>query len=191
MLLIRKLLFRRNSVHLLREELENLEAIVPDLIIMETLPELDLEFENPTSSTLLIIEDQYKELTESSDYYNLFVHGSRKAKISIIISAQNAFLHSRFALSIRRNVNYIIYVGSFGDQSSVLHLGRSVFAENPNILKKCLYLLRHANIPNEPICNYVLIDLHNYHNESPLTQQFRIRSYIFPDDNFQIVFILC
>ena len=97
---------------------------------------------------------------------------SRKAFLSVIIITQNMFQSSKFGVTIRKNCDYFVLFGSFGDALNIRHLNQAFFDEKK--LQKAFQLL--SNTSKKRYLVYILIDKHS---RSPFPDTLRLRNDIF------------
>lgn len=95
---------------------------------------VDYDFTN-ISDTLIVVDDQMKEIMQSPKVQDVFTKLSHHKSITIITLVQNLFPTGRFSRDIRLNLHYYIIMKSFALQSQVKHLGLQLFPQYPKYLQ--------------------------------------------------------
>jgi len=97
---------------------------------------LTFEISDFTSSepTLLVIDDQMKDIVKCNKMQELFTRGVHHRSVSVIILQQNIFPQGRHGRDIRLNSHYIAIMKSPTFLSQVNCLGRQIFPNHPSFL---------------------------------------------------------
>ena len=128
------------------------------------------------SDCVLIIDDQMSETDVTVS--NLFTKGSHHRNVSVVYIVQNLFGKNRFMRTISLNSHYLVLFKNPRDGSQASILGKQMY---PNKVKYFSEAYKEAT--SRPH-GYLLCDLHQ---ETP--DHLRLRTDIFPDDPFQIVYV--
>ena len=173
-----------NSGHLtsVKNAIEKMKAAYPNIVVYEGLL-LDISSVfNPTNDSahcLIIYDDQYTDIINSRLFCHLATFGSRHHNCSIIVSSQNVFESSKYALSIRRQFNYYLLFNPPSEKQMLVSLGKNLFPTNPHCLINCFKKLAHYT--SSPFEQYLLIDVNP---RSPLPSSMKLRSAFFSDEPY-------
>ena len=111
-----------------------------------------------------------------------FTFGARKTSTSVIVISQNPYSQSRFGVTIRRQMSYIICFPSKMDKHPIISLGRQICPSKPNWILKCLDILSEEE--EDPTKIYILLDCHT---SSRLNKALQARTNIFDDHPYFFV----
>jgi len=155
------------------EELAN----VPNLELIEGLPDWNEMRQNPDQPKLIILDDfmcDFGRNAKNDELTAVYTRGSHHWGCSIIHIIQNAFYNN--LRTVRINSQYLILMKSVSDKLQVRTLARQLFPDTPGLL-----LDAYKEATSQPF-GYLLIDL------SPTaSDQVRLRTSIFDDISFAYI----
>ena len=160
----------KHTIDKMKEIHENLTVYEGLLIEVESIfkPNKD------SDHCLIIYDDLYTEIINSRPFSHFVIHGSRHHNTSLIVTTQNYFESSKYALTVRRQFTYLALFFPPADRQMLLTLGRILFPGNSNCLMNCFKkLLPHTTTPFD---HYILIDINP---KSPLPYGMRLRANVF------------
>lgn len=144
----------------------------------EGLPQpADLK-ENTSEPKLIIIDDLMDEALKSSVVSQLFTRGSHHRNLSVIFITQNLYLQSKYSRTVSLNCHYVVVFKNPRDKMQINCLARQCYPENPN------YVMESFRDSTERPFGYLLFDL-----KQQTSEDYRLRTNIFPDDEQQYVYI--
>lgn len=143
----------------------------------EGLPKPEDYSRDPHSKKLIIIDDLMRE-SSNSVICDLFTKGSHHKNISVMFITQNIFHKGTHSRDISLNSSYIILFKNPRDRAQIQHLARQIYPEDSKFLQEAY---QDATTKGH---GYLMIDC----KQSTL-DEFRFRSCIFPDEEFQFVYI--
>ena len=145
----------------------------------EGLPQ-NSDWAGDSRAKLIIVDDLMAEVSSSGGgvIANLFTRGSHHNNISVIYIVQNVFHRNKWQRDISLNSHYIVMFRNLRDRAQIQHLSRQVCPENPRFLQDA-----YRDATSRPF-GYLLLDLKQ---ETP--DNCRFRSCIFPDDEYNYVYV--
>jgi hypothetical protein len=111
---------------------QDLEIAYPNLILHRGLPEesyLDDECD-PSTHTLLILDDLLSDIANSKEMTDLFIRGVHHKNITTILIYQNIFYQSKYMRTISLNLSYYVLMRNYRDQGQIRNLARQMFLGN-------------------------------------------------------------
>lgn len=141
----------------------------------EGLPNPEDYSTDPSTRKLIIIDDLMREATNNT-IVDLFTKGSHHKNLSVIFITQNVFHKGQRDISL--NTNYIVLFKNPRDRAQIQHLARQVYPEDSKFLQEA-----YQDATLKPF-SYLLIDL-----KQSTPDEFRFRSCIFPDDEYQCIYL--
>ena len=118
-----------------QQNFEDLIKLLPDIIFIEGLPDID-EF-NESLNNLLILDDLMTECGKNDDIKKIFTIDSIHKNLSVFFLTQNMFSNDKNNRTISLNTNYMIIFNNPRDQSQFFYLARQMFSKNPQFLEEC------------------------------------------------------
>ena len=143
----------------------------------EGLPKSEDFSNDPHLKKLVIIDDLMRE-SSNNVVVDLFTKGSHHKNISVMFITQNIFHKSTHSRDISLNASYIVLFKNPRDRAQIQHLARQIYPEDGKFLQEAY---QDATAKGH---GYLMIDC----KQSTL-DEFRFRSCIFPDDEYQYVYI--
>lgn len=143
----------------------------------EGLPKSEDYSNDPHLKKLVIIDDLMREATNHV-IVDLFTKASHHKNISILFVTQNLFHKGQYSRDISLNSSYIVLFKNPRDRAQIQHLARQVYPEDPKFVQEA-----YQDATASPH-GYLLIDC-----KQSTPDEFRFRSCIFPDDEFQYVYL--
>ena len=149
-------------------QLKKIQKIDPDIEFFEGCPNID--FIEPDSNNLLILDDLMDEIGKNQNCSNLFTRGSHHKNITVIGIIHNLFNQQKHSKTISLNTRYYVLFKSPRDNQQIAHFGRQIFPHTKTFIPSAL---DHATqLP----FGYLVIDLHTQTPDS-----FRVTTGIFPN----------
>jgi len=113
---------------------------------------------DPSIPSLLVIDDQMKDIVKCSKMQELFTRGVHHRGVSAIILQQNLFPQGKHGRDIRLNSHYIAIMKSPTFLSQVNCLGRQIFPNKPSYLsssykKATIRPYSHLFLNLHPLCD--------------------------------------
>lgn len=142
----------------------------------EGLPQ-NIDYSSDPRPKLVIIDDLMREASNNT-VIDLFTKGSHHKNLSVIFITQNLFHQGRGMRDISLNANYIVIFKNPRDRAQIRHLAQQVCPENTKFLQEVYN--DATTIPH----GYLLLDL-----KQSTPDNCRFRTSIFPDDEYQYVYI--
>lgn len=142
----------------------------------EGLPRNEDYSNDPEVRKLIIIDDLMRESSNNATIIDLFSKGSHHRNASVIYICQNIFHKGQRDISL--NANYMVLFKNPRDRAQIQHLARQLYPEDSRFLQEAYY-----DSTIKPY-SYLLIDL-----KQSTPEELRFRSCIFPDDEYQYVYI--
>lgn len=142
------------------------------VVFVEGLPDLN----EIKGAQMLILDDMMQQMKQDKRLVQLFSRGCHHWNMSVIHIVQNLFFSG--LRTSRVNAEYLVLMKNPNDQLQVQTLARQLF---PNKQK---FFIDSYNDATEKPHSYLLVDLTQYTND-----KLRLRTNIFPDDKYQIVYI--
>lgn len=142
----------------------------------EGLPQ-NIDYSSDQCPKLVIIDDLMREASNNT-VIDLFTKGSHHKNLSVIFITQNLFHQGRGMRDISLNANYIVIFKNPRDRAQIRHLAQQVCPENTKFLQE---VYNDATIMPH---GYLLLDL-----KQSTPDNCRFRTSIFPDDEYQYVYI--
>jgi GTPase SAR1 family protein len=159
------------------EYINKLGEICPNLEVNQNLPDIP-SLISSSCKILLIIEDQMKFVVNNPEMHDLMTIHSHHSGISVILTSQNYYIQGRYSKTILRNTSEKIVFNDKGDQESLRRISMQMFPGKKGFLNNVMaWILENISDKTQ---HYICIDNSPI---SPLTQQFQIRTNIFPDDD--------
>lgn len=143
----------------------------------EGLPKPEDYSNDPQLKKLLIIDDMMREASNHV-IVDLFTKGSHHKNISVFFITQNLFHKGTYARDISLNASYIVLFKNPRDRAQIQHLARQVYPEDPKFLKEAYH-----DATMKPF-GYLMIDC-----KQSTEDEFRFRTGIFPDDQYQYIYL--
>ncbi len=171
--------FPLNMLHLHHEFIRALEAVFPEIEIIEGLPDLDtLQLTlDKTAHKLVVFDDLMKEVFGSKKILDLITQSSHHSNISVVTISQSLFFPGKNRLTFIRNCSEKVIFHDKVDQNQLSILSRHMFPSKSSFLMECFdFIYSHAG-KND--LKYLLIDA------SPLSElphNCIVRSFIFPNE---------
>jgi hypothetical protein len=151
-----------------------------NILFYEGIPPLDYIYDYSKGAPMLIIfDDLTNEIINNHDMLKLFTQGMHHRNISVIFMSQNIFQQGKHARTIALNVKYLVLFANPRDNLQVSYLGRQIFPGKSERLVEA-----YVDAVSVQDRGYILIDLH-----SATSEPYRLRSRIFPWDDFMIVYL--
>ena len=154
-----------------------LQDTYPDLQLIDGLP--DTEGYDTTIPRIIIIDGLMNEL-KGDVVANLFTKGSHHTNSSIIFIVQNLFSQNRGMRDISLNAHYLTLLKNPRDKQQITTLDSQMFPGRGRFLTQC-YENATSNAHG-----YLFIATNQY-----TTDELRVRTQIFPDDNQHLVYVVC
>lgn len=151
----------------------------PNVTFHQNLPTLkDIDkWSKDQDHTFLILDDLLMDIINSKEMVQLFCVLSHHKNISVFFLSQTIFPPGKYSVILSRQMTYIILFKNARDAKQISILGSQIYPLNAYKLSQAYELATGSDY------NYLLIDL------NPCTlEKYRLRSKIFPDDQFQIVY---
>jgi len=145
---------------------------IPNLKLVEGLPDFKELKGNPQSKKLVILDDMIELCGELT---TLFTKGCHHWNLSCINIVQNIFYKS--LRTARINAHYLVLFKSPSDKSQISSLARQLY---PNRCR--IFLDAYADATSTPY-NYLLVDL-----TQTTPENYRLRTNIFPGE-YQVVYV--
>ena len=171
--------FPLNMLHLHHEFIKDLEAVYPEIEIVEGLPDLDslhLTLDK-TTHKLVVFDDLMQEVFGSKKILDLVTQSSHHSNISVVTISQSLFFPGKNRLTFIRNCSEKVIFHDKVDQNQLSILSRHIFPNKPNFLMDCFNFIYNHTLKSE--LKYLLIDA------SPLSElphNCIVRSFIFPNE---------
>lgn len=167
-----------NTGHLKYDFIEELKSLANNLEVIEGIP---LPSEFPQGQSLLVIEDQFLNVINSSVMYNYMIHDSHHYGISLCISSQNPYQRGLHTVNLSRNLTARIIFQDPGNTYVLRLIGSAIYPEHPLTLIRAM----NALIRVQPLAKskYLFLDL-SPHSKRPIN--LKIQSNIF--DPFPLFF---
>ena len=112
-------LYSKNSSNILRKSIEDYRAVCENIVIHEGVINPSKFTNDVDISWLILYDDLYDELCSSVTMNKFFTFSARKTQTSVIVISQNPYAPSRFGITIRRQMSYIIVFPSKMDQHPI------------------------------------------------------------------------
>jgi len=128
------------------------------------------EFSNK-HPTLLIIDDQMKDVLTNEKIQTLFTRGIHHNSVSVILLTQNLYPQGKFGRDIRLNCHYMVIMRSPTFASQIQYLGKQLFPHNTNFLSDA-----YKRATEQPY-SYLFLNLHPLCNDRT-----RVLQGIFSDE---------
>lgn len=139
------------------------------------------KFENLETPAIVILDDLFSDLFQSKDFLNLLTRGVHHTGLTLLCTAQAATLAEKYTRACLANFQYLTLFWSWRDRNLFSHIARQIAgSEWRNLLQSFECLSATECWP------YLFADLHP---QSTAPDWARIRSNIFPSDNFQIILV--
>jgi hypothetical protein len=135
---------------------------------------------DPNLRNVIIFDDLMNEIGDQVIIANLFTKVSRHRNITVFLLLQNLFPKGKYYTDISRNAHYIVLMKNPIGLSQIKLLEQRIFGKGSTRLQN-LYLESTNTNP----FSYLLLDLHQETQNS-----LRVRSKIFPTDDYNIVHVL-
>ena len=142
----------------------------------EGLPE-SADFASDPRAKLIVIDDLVREAS-NKNIVDLFTKGSHHKNLSFIFIAQNLFHQGHGQRDISLNTIYIVVFKNPRDHAQIQHLARQIFPEKPRFLQEVYF--DATSVPH----GFLLLDL-----EQSTPDKCRFRACLFPDDQYNYVFV--
>jgi hypothetical protein len=144
---------------------------IPNLELVEGIPELSLLKKDKTERKLVICDDLMQSLgkEKNSELVSLFVRGSHHWQVSIVHIVQNLFYSN--LRTARVNSHYLVLMKNPSDRLQVRTLARQLYPD-----KYKSFLESFEDACSKPF-GYLLID-----NEPTTLEPYRLRTDIFPGE---------
>ena len=171
-----------NTAHLpnVKRMIDRLREICKSVVIFEGILSDTESVFHPISekdACLVIVDDLWPELIESRAFTHFVTFGSRHTNCSLVVTSQNMFQAGKYAVSIRRQFQYLTIFMPTAEKQILVNIGRNLFPSNPMCLINCFKkLIPYTKTPYE---QYIFIDTHPL---SPLGHNMRLRSNVFDKD---------
>ena len=158
----------------------HIRKVVPEIVFYEGLPSLDYIYDFADGKPVLIVlDDLVNEILGNQDMLKLFTQGTHHRSISVIFMTQNLFQQGKHARTIALNVKYLVLFSNPRDNFQVSYLGRQIFPGRSGRLAEAF-----ENAVSQRHRGYLFVDL------SPISRDdLRLRTNVFPDDTFLIVYM--
>jgi hypothetical protein len=151
-----------------------------NILFYEGIPSLEYIYDYARGLPMLIIfDDLSNELIGNHDMLKLFTQGMHHRDISVVFMTQNIFQQGKHARTIALNVKYLVLFANPRDNLQVSYLGRQLFPGKSERLVEA-----YLDAVSDQSRGYILIDLH-----SASLDQYRLRSRIFPWDDFMVIYL--
>ena len=154
-----------------------LQDAYPILQLIEGLP--DATKYDITVPRLIVIDDLMNDL-KGDIVANLFTKGSHHTNSSIILIVQNIYSQQREMRDISLNAHYITILKNPRDKQQVSTLDSQMFPGRGRFLTQC-----YENATISPH-GYLFISTNQYTSD-----ELRVRTNIFPDDEQKLVYVYC
>jgi hypothetical protein len=153
--------------------LDNIEKVPGSSISEDFLNDFD-----PRLKNAIILDDLMNEIGNQTLIANLFTKVSRHRNITVFLILQNLFPKGKYYTDISRNANYIVLMKNPLGLSQIKLLDQRIFGKNSEFLQV------YKSVTRDDPYSYILLDFNQITPDN-----LRVRSNIFPDDNFNIVYI--
>jgi hypothetical protein len=158
---------------LIRREFDNVQ-------FYEGVPSLEYVYDYARTVPLIIIlDDLANEIIGNQEMLKLFTQGMHHRNISVVFMTQNLYQQGKHARTIALNVKYLVLFANPRDNLQVACLGRQLFpGKSERLVEAYLDAVSHNHR------GYILIDL-----QSPSSESYRLRTNVFPSDEYMIVYL--
>lgn len=135
---------------------------------------------DPKLKNVIILDDLMNEVGNQAIFANLFTKVSRHRNITVFLLLQNLFPKGKYYTDISRNANYIVLMKNPLGFSQIKLLDQRIFGKSSEFLQQ----VYNYCTKDDPF-SYLLLDFNQVTPEI-----LRVRSNIFPTDNYNLVFML-
>ena len=126
--------------------------------------------------SLVIIDDLMHET--NTVVSKLFTKGSHHTNTSVVYITQNLFNQNKEMRNIALNTQYLVLFKNVCDKSQITYLARQMYPSSPKHMVEA-----YTDATDEPY-SYLFVDL-----KPNIDEKHRLKSCIFPDDEYNYVYV--